>query len=152
MSANDDDLIPITPSPMKRKRKNGETACSRAEREFEPSGIDTESIVRCKHCKGEFDSKYKCNLVNHLKNCHKKIYEQNVDLEQHQAIVARKRLKLLQNVTEMVSVNGHPFNSILDSGFQKIIEPELHEFADAGCPLNLTNPHLDEVKEYKRTK
>lgn len=44
---------------------------------------------------------------------------------------------MLQNCVSIVGLGGRTFTSLCDYGFQKIIEPQLFEFAKAGIPLNL---------------
>lgn len=74
---------------------------------------------------------------------HNEIFEKIIDQKESPAI---KRLKLLQNCTEIVSVNGRPFEYLHDSGFQKIIQQQLAELKIAGHALNLSDHGLSEVK------
>lgn len=62
--------------------------------------------------------------------------------------ISAKRLKLLQSLVEMVTVNGRPFKCIVDSGFFSIIQNKLDKLKAAGCGLNLSNENLPEVKEH----
>lgn len=61
--------------------------------------------------------------------------------------IEHKRAKLLLDCVESVSVNGNEFNRLLDSGLILMIEKILNELEEAGCPVNLKDPHLNEVKE-----
>lgn len=46
----------------------------------------------------------------------------------------------------MISVNGRAFRSLLDSGFQAIIQSKLNKFKAAGCAINM-NDKLTDVKD-----
>lgn len=83
------------------------------------------------------------NLVSHLQRIHPNKFE----LIDEKKDIKLKRLELLQNIVEMVTVNGRPFTSISDSGFRSIIENKLKKFDKAGCPLNLSDANLPEVKK-----
>lgn len=61
-----------------------------------------------------------------------------------------KRLKILQNAVETVAVNGRPFKWLLDSGYRANIANKLKKLQLAGCPLNLFDHGLHEVKAHLR--
>lgn len=49
---------------------------------------------------------------------HKQVYKDEIDPDysnEHSASL--KRMKLMQNLVEIVTVNGRPFSYLLDSGF-----------------------------------
>lgn len=66
------------------------------------------------------------NLVSHLKHLHPKIYIEKINpTASDPKSIALKRLEIVQGCAEMVTVNGRPFNSLLDSGFQLLIRNKL---------------------------
>lgn len=64
--------------------------------------------------------------------------------------IEEKRLKLLLDCVELVSVNGNTFSLLNDSGLKSMLENTLDELKAAGRGVNLTDPHLSEVKEILR--
>lgn len=135
-------------TPRKRKRLEN-TVSARAEAYFEPLDKQITEITnkthKCKLCNETYNCNKSCNFANHLSRRHVEIYEKITDLKESPAV---KRLKLLQNCTEIVSVNGRSFECLHDSGFQKIIESQLTELKLAGQGLNLSDHGLTEVKEH----
>lgn len=134
-------------TPRKRKRQEG-TLTEKALAYFEPIEIllspSSNKTHTCKLCKEHYNAQTQFNLVNHLMKAHGEIYETLIEQKESPAI---KRLKLLQYCTEIVSVNGRPFEYLHDSGFQKIVQKELAELKMAGHPLNLSDHGLKEVKD-----
>lgn len=57
------------------------------------------------------------------------------------------RLEILQCFTECVTVNGRPFNWLLDSGFQRAIKRDMVYLETSGVGICLTD-NFAEVKEY----
>lgn len=50
-------------------------------------------------------------------------------------------------MTEIVTVNGRPFASLLDSGYQNSIRKELNTLEENKCGFNMSNKNLHEVKQ-----
>lgn len=100
----------------------------------------------CDLCGQQFNATKLWNLSNHLSVCHPEIY-MKITADKIEKI-SIKRLKLLQNCTEIVAVNGRPFSCLHDSGFQSIIAKTLKELAGAKQPLNLSDHNLSEVKKH----
>lgn len=101
---------------------------------------------KCKLCNSELNGSKEWNLSLHPLNCHYDVYLE-ITCEKKEPIEV-KRLKLLQNCTEIVSVNGRPFSYLKDSGFKSIIKDTLTEFHDGKQPLNLSDANLSEVKSH----
>lgn len=99
----------------------------------------------CNLCNTKLNATTEWNLVNHISKCHKDIYEEISIIEKEPFPVTR--LRVLQNCTETVSVNGRPFEWIHDSGYRKQFQSILDELAAANLALNLSEP-LKEVKEH----
>lgn len=88
------------------------------------------------------------NLSQHLKNVHSEFYYQNIQTIKHiKEPLQIKRLRLLQNAVEIVTVNGRPFNSLLDSGYQAGIQNKLHKLQKSGIGLSFNN-NMIEIKEH----
>lgn len=88
------------------------------------------------------------NLKKHMQR-HKQAYKDLIDSDfNSDESNSIKRLKLIQNLVEIVTINGRPFSYLLDSGFQKCISDKLRQLHLAGCGINLNDPHLLEVKTY----
>lgn len=86
------------------------------------------------------------NLAIHLKHRHVDIFNKiSAGIKEPLPVV---RLKILQNCTETVSVNGRPFEWIHDTGYRKQFQKTLDELAAAKMALNLTESNLTEVKEH----
>lgn len=134
-------------TPRKRKRRE-DTITEKAMAYFE--GVDKQIIEtlnkthKCTLCGGLYNGQKHYNLVIHLSRRHEHIFEQ---ISEQKEPLAVKRLKLLQNFTEIISVNGRPFEYLHDSGFQKIIEGQLEELKMGGKALNMSDHGLEEVKE-----
>lgn len=100
----------------------------------------------CKLCNNELNGTREWNLSSHLLNCHYDVYlEATSDIKEPIPI---KRLKLIQNCTEIVTINGRPFSYLHDSGFKSIIKDTLTELRDGKQPLNLSDSNLTEVKNH----
>lgn len=139
-------------TPNKRKRESSVTAKCLEYFEFEKSVLNVESnfggkkFYKCKFCKELKNGTNEGNLAAHLKVCNPVVYSDITGGEKDPAPV--KRLKLIQNMTEMVTVNGRTFTALTDSGFLAILSKELDELRVAGCPLHLSDNKLPEIKEY----
>lgn len=97
----------------------------------------------CKKCQKELNGTNEGNLVSHMRTHHKQI----IEYISYDETIEKKRSKLLLDCVEMISVNGNEFNRLLDSGLLSMIDKTLKELEEAGCSVNLTDPHLLEVKE-----
>lgn len=137
-------------SPRKRARKEN-TLSAKASVYYDPLGekqVDgvAKIFYKCKLCSSEINGHKQYNLVHHLHCKHPDEYKE-IDGRPTEDIQT-KRLKMLQNLVEIVTVNGRVFASILDSGFQALIWEKLDELKNAGCGLNLSNENLPEVKQH----
>lgn len=88
------------------------------------------------------------NLCTHLKTKHSGLYETNVKSAIDPKILAFERLKLIQNCTEMVTVNGRVFAALNDSGFRKIMSEKIIFLQENGYGDGLSAPKYTAVKEY----
>lgn len=101
---------------------------------------------KCKLCKFDFNGMNRWNLACHLSSKHPRIYYELSCCKKEPIQVTR--LRLLQHCTEIVTVNGRPFTSLLDSGFQSIIRKTSNELDAENCGLNLSQKNLDSVKNH----
>lgn len=62
-------------------------------------------------------------------------------------VVAAKRLRIIQAFCEIVTVNGRPFEYLIDSGFQRLIKSDLYELEKAGVPIRFSDIYA-ELTEY----
>lgn len=107
-------------SPRKRKRKEA-TLAEKSIPYFHPpveSIEDGKTVMRykCKLCASSINGTNPSNLGSHLERKHPSIYASFTNRKEALQI---KRLKILQNAVEIVSVNGRSFEHLLDSGYQK---------------------------------
>lgn len=98
----------------------------------------------CNFCNEPYCGSKESNLSKHLQRCEPSVYEEITGEKDSPAL---KRLKFIQNCTEIIAVNGRPFSYLMDSGFQAMVKDIVHELKAAGCGENLSNPNLV-VKEH----
>lgn len=102
----------------------------------------------CKICSTKLNGTTAFNLVRHVKKVHSNLYNEIVG--QKSTPIQLERLQLLQNIVEIIALNGRPFTIIHDSGFQAIIQKDLEKLQAAGCGLSLSHPNFPEVKKHLR--
>lgn len=110
--------------------------------ELEKNSIDQYICKACDPPK-TISGKHKSNLLQHFRTQHKKIFDGPGYIPDSQ--MAMRRLKLLFALTEIVSVNGRPFNYLQDSGFLKALDKELEELNISGFPIHKSHL-ISEVK------
>lgn len=127
-------------SPAKRKRIN-RTEKSRIF--FKLVSAENGQInYECIECNKIVNGTKASNLTSHLKT-HPEKY---VNICSENSSIEYKRLKLLLDCVELVSVNGRAFKCLNDSAIHSMNEELLTELQMAGQRLNLRDPHLHEVK------
>lgn len=123
----------------------------RARRFFEPSASQRAKsnpkikYLNCKLCNAEINCNTEGNMVPHLRLKHKDEYNSCINIDREDPLVTR--LKLLHSCVEIVTVNGKAFTTLSCSGFLKSHADTLQQLSLAGHPLNLSDPHLVEVKK-----
>lgn len=131
-------------SPRKRKL-NEETMTAKSLDYFTALPDDgVNKMFKCHVCNSPINGNKLHNLSLHLRT-HKAIYKE-ISGQNHD--ISFKQLELLQNIVEMVSVNGRPFSCIFDSGFQSIIRDDVLQLNAAGLSLHLMDANLPEVKKH----
>lgn len=132
------------------KRPKIQSIGSKTLERFELVEDDTgKKMYKCSLCAEDanpFNGTKVSNLTLHLKKKHKKLYYDEIETNFKEPIQV-KRLRLLQNAVEIISVNGRPFNYLLDSGYQAGIRNKLHKLQRAGIGLDFSD-HFVEIKEY----
>lgn len=119
----------------------------RAIKFFEEIGTTNKCIcLLCAEKSKQYSTNNPSNLRIHILNAHTETYNNEVDTKNN-IDYAKKRLKKLQSFVECVTVNGRPFQWLLDSGFKKANESELKELCDAGYKISLTKD-FTEIKQY----
>lgn len=110
---------------------------------------------------------YKCTLCNttisgttvnsfiftsHIKAKHPEHYNLYVDNKVLNKKDETKKMlaeeKFLQMCVEIVTINGRPFEALLDSGMKKMAEPHILELKKLGSALDLRDKNLSRIKQY----
>lgn len=73
--------------------------------------IEKVEWFECLLCRGLYNGTKQTNLSSHLKNVHNEIYQEHV-IEFDKDTIGSKRMKLLLNCIEIVTVNGQPFSHL----------------------------------------
>lgn len=115
----------------------------RVQKYFFPELNDLYKCTLCQTNKSVSGEK-KSNLVSHIRNCHPEKLENS---NERKSELQKKRLKVIQSMAEIVTVNGRPFNSLLDSGLIHLLEKDLEDLDSAGFGITL-NKNLTEIKDY----
>lgn len=126
-----------------KKKKFNQTQAALSHFKFLKETADKKKKYECTHCGEERDGTKQSNLVSHLKS-HPEVY---ANLCNDIDSIERKRRKLLLDCVQMVTVDGRSFSHIYDSSVLSMNEQVLNELRNAGRPVNLTDPHLAEVKD-----
>lgn len=108
----------------------------------------------CKLCSNSVSSNEQNSYIfpSHLKRMHKDVYDKIIENSSTAAkngnALEIKRVRFLQQCTEIVTINGRPFSSLYDSGFIKLTASLRDELEKAGKPVQLTDKNLPHVKDY----
>lgn len=146
-----------TKTPVKRTTENSATPNKKARINLCQSSLefftflDTRSkdglekvYYTCNLCKKETNGTKLSNLSSHLSHHHPELVGK---IRQPNGSIDEKRLKLLLECVESVSVNARPFAHLNDSSLHSMLDDKLSELESAGRKLNLKDPHLNEVKD-----
>lgn len=119
-------------------------------REFytEIEGNDEKLRYKCKFCERIYNGKSGSNLTAHIRNKHSDVFHSEISNDNDHIKV--RRLKLVYSCVELVTINSHPFSLLTQSGFLHAIEDKLQNLKLAGCCLNLSDPHVNEIKDKVR--
>lgn len=100
----------------------------------------------CTICKPNkrISGKKKFNLVSHIRSCHPHVLENSNELEFE---LKKEKLRIVQSLSEIVTVNGRPFKCLLDSGLLRLIRKDLDRLEKLGHGIVL-NKNVYEIKEY----
>lgn len=138
-------------TPTKRNR-NQNTLTEKAFKYFKRitfeeklSDLSNKKTHICNVCHTHLNGSKESNLAGHLEKSHPNIYAEFVG---ERDSIAVQRLKLLQQLVEIVTINGRSFSHLTDSGFKSIIAEKLQRLSTAGCPLNLGDSNLPEIKQH----
>lgn len=109
-----------------------------------------ENFYKCliDDCQKQINGNKQCNLVSHIRVCHRQLYNDAIAPQKNAKYYEQKRLKFVQNCAEFVTINGRPFLSLLDSGFQKIVRDDLEELSANGHGVNIKDTGFKEIKNY----
>lgn len=142
----------VTPSPRKRNKPSESSIFDKSKPFFEsPEEIvyngTRKLMYKCRSCAKNINATKPSNLSSHMSHVHPEIYFAKIKPIVKESF-AVKRLRILLNAIEIVTINGRPFSSLRDSGYQAGLERKLQKLKDAGFGINFTDPMLHEVKQY----
>lgn len=132
-----------TPSKKKRiniSQKSQEYFSFKEDRVVD--GIEKRFFV-CTLCSKEINGTHTGNLSSHLQT-HKEFF---VKFNNRDQSIDEKRLLLLLDCVEMVTINARSFTHLNDSSLHSMLNEKLCELESAGVKLNLNDPNLLEVKD-----
>lgn len=111
----------------------------------------------------EIKKKYKCNigdcdgivkaenpsgLVSHIKHVHGSLYRAEINPEiLDEKSIALKKLKFIQDCTEVVTVNGRSFSHLADSGLHGMANESIRILREHKAGIDLSGK-FTEVKDY----
>lgn len=106
---------------------------------------------KCNVCKRSkiLSGKTPSNLVAHFKNTHPEVFYEHIATKVEDSIPVR-RLRTVYSCVEMVALSNCPFSVLSSIGFRNALEEKIRVFNLAGCPLNLSDHHVHEIKEKVR--
>lgn len=130
---------------MLANKQKTNTQTSRAQPYFTEINIANKTH-KCNECGKLITATKIANLVSHLRSSHQNVYNTVINPRRYIVFYKRKRLKFIQNITEIVAINGRPFSYLNDSGFQKLVEDDLNELKEADCGISLDDK--SEIKAY----
>lgn len=144
--------VTVTPSPRKKAKMSKPTIADLSKPFFDaPRHIvvngQAKEMYPCRLCAKEINGSKLANLGSHIEHVHPEIYFTKIRPKK-KVPLSVKRLQILLNAVELVTVNGRPFSYLLDSGYKAGIVNKLQKLRDAGIGINFTNENLHEVKEW----
>lgn len=110
-------------------------------------GDGTEYKCNIGNCTKVLNGKYSSNLLKHVRRVHENFFKSEIQARNNDLTMQQKRLKLIQDWVEIVTVNGRSFLHLADSGFQKVADEKLAELDDAGLSAGLNAPNFIAIKE-----
>lgn len=127
--------------------KQQNTQCSRALKFYTVCDANAKKY-RCNICQREINGTKLSNLVQHFKNRlnHKDIYHNQILVADEQHILVQRE-SFIHSAVELVTINSEPFSLLSKSGFKNGHKAQLDKFKSAGCPVNLSDEHVTEIKE-----
>lgn len=109
----------------------------------------TKMYQKCQECDQLVSNTRPWNFTSHMKNKHKAIFDEHIDIEiEQRPEIEVKRLKLLQNCAKMLVFTNANFQTIRSTAFHDVIEDTMTLLQKHNRPLDLTSFKLTEVKEY----
>lgn len=101
-------------------------------------------------CGKEVNGKQSSNLTKHIQRIHRDFYQKNIGriLKSDYEQMPVKRLKFIQNCSEIIVIGGRPFRALNDVGFLGITEEIRSELSASGYITGLHAPHFTAVKTH----
>lgn len=142
-------IFPLIIFSAKRKMAPKRSLQSRVKKYFTKQ-LDDPTRYKCniEKCDKKLIGTTMQNLVSHAR-VHKDFFRKTfeIDAATEKEMPAR-RLQLIQNWTEMVTVNGQPFAVLSKSGFRKSVKHEVDYLMEAGYGQGLSKPKCRAVRDY----
>lgn len=136
-----------TPRSRKRRRGKspplGEKALQYFGEKIEKNGNE---MYPCRKCGRQINGNRLYNLASHLSSCQYEVYKEIYKMKKNPIQI--RRLILLQNAVQIVTVDGKPFEFLRASGYQAGIENKLEKLKNAGYPLDLKHRNQPDVKDH----
>lgn len=114
------------------------------------SANNTKYVCQIENCGSTLEARNKFNLVSHIKLLHEGIYKNisTTPIEETAVSFEIKRLKLIQNLTEIVTVNGRAFAHLNDSGVVGLMSTDLTVLSNEGYATGINSPEYPAVKTH----
>lgn len=139
---------------VEMERQAGALLQDRVKSYFRPKDPSSENnvlfICEVNKCEKEISGKKISNLTAHIKKHHKDFFQQNVGFlsSREYEPLPVKRLKFIQNCSEIIAVGGRPFTSLNDIGFLRITEEKRNDLIANGYGGGLHAPNYTAIKTH----
>lgn len=108
-------------------------------------------LYKCKidNCGRVLLGKQHTDLTAHIKNKHTDFFESNI----RRSVIdptefAKKRLKFIQDLAEIIAIDGRSFKHLAGSGFKSLIADKLAVLIETGYDKGLTSPVYPAVRAH----
>lgn len=118
---------------------------------LQPNDVEnTKFVCKIEKCGSTLEARNRYNLVSHLKKQHEDIYKiiSTTQYHENEESLQMKRLKLIQNLTEIVTVNGRSFLHLSDSGTIGLMYNDLKVLQTEGYATGIHSPDYPAVKKH----
>lgn len=109
---------------------------------------NTKYVCQINNCGSTLEARNRFNLVSHIKTQHDEIFKiiSTRQIDGNAASLKIRRLKLIQNLTKIVTVDGRPFAHLSDSGTIGLMSTDLMILQKEGHATGIHSPDYPAVK------